>query len=336
MGKTEELAQMLCEKLKKNKFRIGDRFPSEYELSQEFQVNNKTANKAVTMLVSQGLLRRGKRGEGTFVKQLSLFPEMLVGYIGTILHPFYAQIYDGFQHEAQNKNCLPISLSPQFHSLNTLIPQLNNTLIAGYISHGYGLLNSLNKPVIYLEDYIDNTCMPDYVTTDSAIGSRLMAESLLKKGHRDIVIFCTSLSNPDRIAGLAETFQQAGISDIAQRIFTTSRQDFSFHCSQLLTEAFKRFPSLTAIATVSDNIAEEIIKTLEKRNIPWQGKISITGFGNVKGISDRYLIATLDQHPALLGAEAFHALQRKIQTGETQQIRIEPELINNHFIFPPL
>jgi GntR family transcriptional regulator len=50
-----------------NQFREGDKFLSEREISNKFSVSRATANKALTSLISEGLLEY-RRGIGTFVR----------------------------------------------------------------------------------------------------------------------------------------------------------------------------------------------------------------------------------------------------------------------------
>ncbi|MFT5527570.1 MAG: GntR family transcriptional regulator [Pirellulaceae bacterium] len=63
--------QQLNDKLREalaNEYQRGDRFPTEREISEQFQVSRATANKALASLVSEGLLEF-RRGVGTFVRQ---------------------------------------------------------------------------------------------------------------------------------------------------------------------------------------------------------------------------------------------------------------------------
>ena len=55
----------------------------------------------------------------------------------------------------------------------------------------------------------------------------------------------------------------------------------------------------------------------------------MTGFGNLQGISDVYPIATVDQHPVRIGAEAYRLLLEKIEHPEkTVQEFLDTELVN--------
>ena len=62
-----QLNRMLREHLRSGKLRSGDRFWSEREVSEHFRVSRVTANKAISNLVSEGLLEF-RRGVGTFVR----------------------------------------------------------------------------------------------------------------------------------------------------------------------------------------------------------------------------------------------------------------------------
>ena len=55
----------------------------------------------------------------------------------------------------------------------------------------------------------------------------------------------------------------------------------------------------------------------------------MVGFGNLPGISDVYPIATVDQHPVRIGAEAYRLLLEKIDDPEkTVQELLDTEPVN--------
>ena len=53
-SKTQQLFRQLRERIESGIYPVGSRFPSEDLLADEFEVNKKTANKAVDTLVSTG------------------------------------------------------------------------------------------------------------------------------------------------------------------------------------------------------------------------------------------------------------------------------------------
>ncbi len=85
---------------------ISGRLPSLQELAKTYSVNFKTANKAISMLVGEGLLFRA-RGRGTFVAKASATTRehVLVGLLlPDIENPFFAKLADALQHAAFERN----------------------------------------------------------------------------------------------------------------------------------------------------------------------------------------------------------------------------------------
>ncbi|MBO4632460.1 MAG: hypothetical protein J5858_11110, partial [Lentisphaeria bacterium] len=68
---------------------------------------------------------------------------------------------------------------------------------------------------------------------------------------------------------------------------------------------------------------------MKLKKMDWEGKIAMVGFGNLPGISDVYPIATVDQHPMRIGAEAYRLLMKKIAEPDTViQEFLDTELVN--------
>ena len=63
----KQLNQLLKEKIELDEFRVGERFPTEREVSKLYEVSRATANKAISNLVAEGILDF-RKGVGTFVK----------------------------------------------------------------------------------------------------------------------------------------------------------------------------------------------------------------------------------------------------------------------------
>ncbi len=78
--------------------------PTSQELSEEFGVNIKTVNKAVTRLVEQGLLERKKRIGTRIAAQRDLFPERMIevifeGFTTIFTHPFWGEIWEAMMQK---------------------------------------------------------------------------------------------------------------------------------------------------------------------------------------------------------------------------------------------
>ena len=63
----QQMNQLLRSLIDSGEFHVGDQFPTEREICERFEVSRATANKALSNLVSEGLLEF-RKGVGTFVR----------------------------------------------------------------------------------------------------------------------------------------------------------------------------------------------------------------------------------------------------------------------------
>lgn len=327
MEKSEKITILLRQEINGRKYETGSRFPSETELADRFGVNQKTINKAVSQLVAEGLLQRGVRGSGTHVKACSSFPRMRIAYIGKFYHPYYANILNGIQLAALEQDCVVDVLYPLAEQFSSFVSKIRNSDIKGIISSAYGTIDGGSLPVIYLDEESAGDYYKDFVACNSYQGGYEMMRALISKGHRNIVLLTYITDTRQRVAGFQDAMREAGIDRISDRLYT------SIQCSDYDTETlFKKmnadFPGFTAIASTGDDCIFRVISFLEKKNIPWRGKIAMTGFGNISGISNLLPIATVDQHPFHIGKKAFSELMRKIENPDRAvRERIDVELL---------
>lgn len=68
-----QVADYLMEKIENHEYQVGEKIPSELELSRLFQVNRHTVRQAVAKLASMGLVTT-KKGLGSYVKSTPVIP----------------------------------------------------------------------------------------------------------------------------------------------------------------------------------------------------------------------------------------------------------------------
>ncbi|MBE6405716.1 MAG: GntR family transcriptional regulator [Lentisphaerae bacterium] len=328
MGKTESIIQILKEELIQGKYPVNSRFPSEYELSDRFGVNKKTVNKAVTLLVSEGFLVRGRGGKGTIVCTTSKFPQYHVVYLGSLRQSYFAKLGDGIQMAALENNSIMSVVTPTIEQFHSVLQNLNNSNIDGILTSSYGMLPEMKKPVIYLEDQNGDIKYPDYVACDSyAAGYNLMKE-IIARGHRNIVLLFHFMNNPKRLQGFYDAMEEAGITDYKERTFMS--MEFTTEESNVfLSQMRRKFPGFSAVVACSDDDIFRVIKSMQHFGIRWEGKIAMAGFGNIPEISSFYPIATVEQSPVRIGRHAYKKLLQKIKNPELSvQELVDTELIN--------
>ncbi|MBN1676014.1 MAG: substrate-binding domain-containing protein [Kiritimatiellae bacterium] len=107
-AKHEAIAQTLQERIRRRVY--TSKIPGERILSREFSVNFKTANRAVGLLVSEGVLER-RRGKGTFISRRPPRRRTLLGFAFHRFRPAmtdlaWAEVFMGANAAAKARGCL--------------------------------------------------------------------------------------------------------------------------------------------------------------------------------------------------------------------------------------
>ena len=326
--KKTAILQTLREELNAGKYELNSRFPSEYLLAERFGVNKTTANKAVALLTMEGYLMRGRGGQGTIVVRQHAFPQKHIAFIGNIRYPFNAAMAHGVQTAALEDHSLVSLIAPPPENLNEILNELQSMKIDGIITTSYWFLPETGIPTIYLEDKVGNLKTPNYVACNSYQAGYQMMQELIKRGHRDIVLLFRTKNNPDRLRGYYDAMREAGIMDYEKRTFQVMEATIG-ESKLLLRRILRRYPDFTAIAACADDDIHSMIISMRLEGVEWEYRKAMVGFGNVPGISDVYPIATVDQHPVRIGAEAYRLLLKKIEDPDTViQEYLDTELVN--------
>jgi LacI family transcriptional regulator len=194
--------------------RIQEKIPGERELSKRYNINFKTANKAVGMLVEQGLLSRVK-GKGTFVSRRRAPPKVnLIGLIVPRLdNPYFARCVQAIEKHAARE-----SISVAIHTHDS--PLGVSSFLRGLAARGAQALIAYGDPVNVRAARLPFTVVGlggktnpdfDFVTTDVRTGAKLVVEHLIKRF--DSVGFIGLTRDPkadDRVLGYCETLQAHG------------------------------------------------------------------------------------------------------------------------------
>ena len=161
-------------------------------------------------------------------------------------------------------------------------------------------------------------------------------EALLARGHREIVIFSEGnrlSTRNERIEGFYEAMQQYGFNrtECERRTFRPTYVLSSHEIKLTLRDILSQYPSVTAIATDSDDDAMHLIRAAREMGVPLPGKIYISGFGNLNSASGIYGFASVDQHAEKIGAVACARLIEGLPEKPLNEI-VEIELVREESI----
>ena len=339
MGKSENILSLLEQRLRNGFYQAGSKFPSETLLADEFSVNKMTMNKVVSLLVNKGFLVRGIRGAGTRVAAGNIKASGSIVFLAT-LTPYAMQVLQGIYDEAVRHNFNVIIESPGRQDISRRLQLLRDSGIVSVAAIHFGIpLMPQGMRLCCIDTMPTATEMSDvaFVNSNNFQGGRKIMSEIIKRGHREILIFSTQrfAGLPDapqipRISGMHRVMEENGIADFEKRTF------FSASCSdedakKFLTQHLAEYPKTTIIATDHDGNAALIHRAALELGIDCPGKIALTGFGNVSNLP----IATVDQNPYHQGELAARRLINKELDGSLEfpaREEVDTKLVNSDCI----
>ncbi|HCB09587.1 MAG TPA: DNA-binding transcriptional regulator GalS [Alteromonas sp.] len=210
--------------------------------------------------------------------------------LAELMDPFFATYADAIEKVARKANTqlLMSSGSVQADTELKAIETLLNHRVKAMVVHAKFLdddtLIQLARQApgfVLINRYIDaikHRC----VWLDNIAGGRMMAEHVLKLGHRKIAVISSDFAIEDRVQreqGIRESLAEWGIdlSD-SQIVHAAPNQEGGEIAMRQLLAADARF---TAILAYNDAMAAGTINTLYDHNLEVPGDVSVMGFDDV-------------------------------------------------------
>lgn len=332
LDKTGQIVDVLRQELADGIYPVGGRFPSEYDLAERFQVHKSTANKAVSMLAAEGLLVRGGRGAGTRVLRQMKFPRGILGFVGSLNHPYPTAVLRGMQKMALTHGFLTTVFAPSPEEESDCLKLLPESGLAGAVICRNGLLLKSDRlPVIHVDSdlLLEHTDLHG-VDSDKYAGARMILAEACRCGRKNIALYVRKRHETSPwLSGFLDEMSEQHISNPQERIFTAV-ECTACEARQNLRWMLQRIPDLNMIICDSDERAELIAEAAFEEKIDCPGKIALSGAGNLPGIGNRWKFASLEQHPAQIGSTACVALIKLLEGSIDHTVReyIPPAPVN--------
>ena len=147
----KQVSELIKEEIKSDDYNVGDKFLSERDISEQFEISRPTANKAISLLVNEGILEL-RKGLGAFIKKKEIVYDI--------------QSLISFSDIARLSGHVPSSRVIVFEKINgtDLTPMVCSKLkIAGTneVYHIIRLRFADDVPMIWEERYVNASLCPD-------------------------------------------------------------------------------------------------------------------------------------------------------------------------------
>lgn len=347
MKKYEIVVKQLKQEIDAGSFKAGDRFYTDVQLIDKFNVSNTTIEYAVKQMVKEGILERIK-GKGTFVRSrglicLSNLFALIMKNEGHIYQDLFIGIVDRLKAEKHFTYLFypPIDVGNSFKSreenLKNLSPIVENDL-AGLIIDGIEFLpfdylaKCRNKDrMVFVHRYeSDRLLDASYVLSDYWQGGHDAAKYLVDKGHTRIaVLVYPRLVHHKSIYQLLNGFQTA-CEESGLRVGYDIRAVFNLEGQQediaaTLTTG-KWAP--TALFSVADFPIFQLMPYLKKAGVRIPEDMALMGYWDTPWATSLEVPLTSVNLQLDIMADKACDIASRIATGETVR--------EKHIIIPKL
>ncbi len=293
-------------------YKIGDKLPSEKELSDLYSVSRITSKRALEELEKENFIKR-VRGKGSFLikdvkpseyslKDLNNENKGIIAIIFPSVHDFghFSLTVESMTKVISEKGYKP-NLYYRFENITEveqLLIKLRDEKVKGVIYFPFSLLDSFeilnsykyaNIPLVTIDKYYNGIDVKA-VCSDNLRGGTIATEYLIELGHNKIgFISDVSIegisSVRDRYIGYCQALEKANIPYNSQFV-SISKLNFEFqriYDEKKYTEIVKNFydMGITAIIAINDIIASYIFEAAKLLKIRIPEDLSLVGFDGI-------------------------------------------------------
>ncbi len=346
-----QLRKILLEEIASNGYQPNDKFYSEAQIAELFNVSRITVNRALTELVYNDLLYRRPK-KGTFVKRTSIarpkenqvnnnillaIPKHAAG-----IDPFYSVVLEGIENEITGSgNNFSFFIIDGTDEKNKLFSskiarkEMKGLILIGEISNPDIISNVIKNdiPFVLLFAPLSNNNGHAYsITVNDINGGYYATEYLIENGHKEIA-YLGSLPHfavsQLRLKGYGKALAEHNIPEKKELIYSQGYfdADSGYRMMQALLKSNSR---PTAVFAGNDSVAIGAMRAINEKRLRIPDDISIIGFDNIEMASHMHPpLTTFNINKAEIGKTAANMLFRLINNDkiEKSELVIEPDLV---------
>lgn len=350
-GKTKyfTLMEELKEKIISGRIQPGEKLPSENQFTVQYSLSRHTVRKALSLLEQEGYIE-ACHGKGTFCSEKMrhmkksrniavvttyisdyIFPRLIQGMDNVLSEQGYSIILKNTGNSRQKEaKCLEELLQKDIDGL--IIEPSKSQLSCRHP----GLYENLEKyqiPYIFIQGIYTEMKDKPHILMDDARGGYLVTKYLLEQGHRRITGFfkADDIQGIQRHKGYVRALQEAGIPYDPDLVVWFHTEDRRSKPSMMVKEMVKTGSLPHGIVCYNDQIAVQVIESLEDCGLQVPKDISVTGYDNSLYAQRGTGITTIAHPQERLGEMAAELILEKINGVSEEDSKVErliqPELI---------
>ena len=343
------LMEELKEKIISGRIQPGEKLPSENQFTVQCSLSRHTVRKALSLLEQEGYIE-ACHGKGTFCSEKMrhmkksrniavvttyisdyIFPRLIQGMDNVLSEQGYSIILKNTGNSRQKEaKCLEELLQKD---IDGLIIEPSKSQLSCRHSGLYENLEKYQIPYIFIQGIYTEMKDKPHILMDDARGGYLVTKYLLEQGHRRITGFfkADDIQGIQRHKGYVRALQEAGIPYDPDLVVWFHTEDRRSKPSMMVKEMVKTGSLPHGIVCYNDQIAVQVIESLEDCGLQVPKDISVTGYDNSLYAQRGTGITTIAHPQERLGEMAAELILEKINGVSEEDSKVErliqPELI---------
>lgn len=343
------LMEELKEKIISGRIQPGEKLPSENQFTVQYSLSRHTVRKALSLLEQEGYIE-ACHGKGTFCSEKMrhmkksrniavvttyisdyIFPRLIQGMDNVLSEQGYSIILKNTGNSRQKEaKCLEELFQKD---IDGLIIEPSKSQLSCRHPDLYENLEKYQIPYIFIQGIYTEMKDKPHILMDDARGGYLVTKYLLEQGHRRITGFfkADDIQGIQRHKGYVRALQEAGIPYDPDLVVWFHTEDRRSKPSMMVKEMVKTGSLPHGIVCYNDQIAVQVIESLEDCGLQVPKDISVTGYDNSLYAQRGTGITTIAHPQERLGEMAAELILEKINGVSEEDSKVErliqPELI---------
>ena len=343
------LMEALKEQILSGTIKPGQKLPSENELTREYALSRHTVRKALALLENEGYIT-AQHGKGTFCSErviqrhnskniavtttyLSdyIFPRLIQGMDRVLSENGYSIILKNTCNSRSKEEKVLKELLDK--PIDGLIIEPSKSQLSCRHPNLYENLDKYQIPYVFIQGIYTEMKDKPHILMDDVRGGYLVTQYLLELGHRRITGFfkADDIQGINRHKGYVKALQEAGISYDPDAVVWFHTEDRKSKPAMMVREMVRSGNLPDGIVCYNDQIAVQVIETLEACGLKVPEDISVTGYDNSLYAQRGTGITTIAHPQEKLGEMAAELILEKIAGVPEEDSKVErmiqPELI---------
>ncbi len=343
----EQIENDIKTRIQNGEYKVGDQIASQNEMAKEYNVSLITVKKALTNLISQGILL-GRVGKGTFIanklRQFDLQEHKSIGVVlRNLEHPFFSKVIEAAEREADKHDYhfLISSSSGNKGKEETQIKRFRSIGVSGLIIASLSLEYTASKIIRRINDegfpYIAVSYIHDpdiwFVGADNELGGYLAGKHLVECGYKKIGYIHAGKGNilgDVRKNGFWRALDEGGVEVHSNYVYYLEDEPMRYESGYKIGKHFVKLKDRPeALFIYTDSAALGFLKAVTEKGMKVPDDVAIVGYNNIDSARMATVpLTTISQPVEEIGKKAAVALIQRIHKIEQPNRHIfKPELV---------